>query len=96
MNRSLKGCIAIVAAGALALGAVACGDDDSSASSSTGGMSVRMTFMSRSGAAAAPEMPERLACSVVTMRPGGGLGLAQALISGRARRAQANFLMRQS
>ena len=37
MNRSLKGCIAIVAAGALALGAVACGDDDSSASSSTGG-----------------------------------------------------------
>lgn len=36
MNRSLKGCIAIVAAGALALGAVACGDDDSSASSSTG------------------------------------------------------------
>jgi basic membrane protein A len=36
VNRSLKGCIAIVAAGALALGAVACGDDDSSASSSTG------------------------------------------------------------
>lgn len=37
LHRSLRGCIAIVAAGALALGVVACGDDDSSAGADTSG-----------------------------------------------------------